>query len=141
MTVDSPRLRDVVGQFIEEARNIGCALDVRVSAKGDDTAAGTSDIAQQKLQDCGRTNNLRSAGMLREARCIYKGGSSFSSGISSEELRNFNDVRRTATANLSYGFRGVFFELSAQNLEYAFLSSKVGSVFGAPTEPSGFISY
>ena len=58
---------EIAGQDVEDAGQIGGALDVRMAAQRVHAAAGTADVAEQQLQHRGRADDLRAGAVLRPA--------------------------------------------------------------------------
>ena len=61
------RHRQISGQDVVERRNVGRSLNRRMTAQREDAAAGTSDVAEEKLQDRCGANDLHAGRMLRPA--------------------------------------------------------------------------
>src|SRR5438876_10885833 len=55
----------VAGKNIVKRRNVSGALDRSVTAQRENSTAGPANVAEKKLQDRSRTNDLHSLGMLR----------------------------------------------------------------------------
>src|ERR687897_3646262 len=61
------RHRQIAREDVVESGYVRRALDGRVPAQRHDAAARTPDVAQEELQDRGRTDDLHALGMLRPA--------------------------------------------------------------------------
>ena len=71
------RHRQIAGKNVIQCGNVGRTLNGRVSAEGENAAAGPSDIAQQHLQDRSRANDLHALGVLRESHSVADGSGLF----------------------------------------------------------------
>src|SRR5262249_23979242 len=61
----------------------------RMTAQGENSAAGSADISQQQLQNRGRSNDLHSFGVLRPANCVANRSGPLGAGCSSQTMRDF----------------------------------------------------
>ena len=64
----------ITGQHVEDSSHVGGALNIGVAAQRIDATAGTSDIAEQKLQHRGGADGLRAGGMLGPADGVNNRG-------------------------------------------------------------------
>ena len=63
----------IARQIVEDAGDIGGALNVGVAAQSVDAAAGAADVAQQQLQHRGGADDLRAEAVLRPADGVDDG--------------------------------------------------------------------
>src|SRR5205823_6638589 len=100
--------------------NVSRALNAGVAAHRHDAAAGTADVAEQKLQDSRSPNHLHARRVLRPTNCINDCARPFASRILAERFCRPNDIVRAATANRGDHLRRVAREMSLKYLANAF---------------------
>ena len=91
------RHRQVAGEQVVERRDIGRALNGRVTAQRQDAAARSADVAEQQLKNRRGANDLHAGRMLRPADRVADGRRAFRSGGAAEgvgDARNASAGRR-----------------------------------------------
>src|SRR4026207_1611056 len=90
-----------------------------MTAQRKNSAAGTTDIAQQQLQDRSATNDLNALGMLCPTERITNRRTLVGTRSGNQGVRNFMKKRWRNAANFLYDLWRITSEVAAQSLENA----------------------
>ena len=112
------RHRQVTRQQVEQRRDVGAALDRRVTAQRHDAAAGATHVAQQQLEDRRGADELRAQGVLGPAQRVGEAGRALAAGVLRDCVGEVVEVLDGDAAGLLHHLRGVAGVVAAQDLEH-----------------------
>src|SRR5205085_3253388 len=104
---------------VVERRDVGRALNRCVAAQRHDAAAGTSDVAEQQLQNRRSANRLDAGRMLRPADRVTDRGRFLATGSAREDVGDFDEALARNAARLLDELRRVAREVALQYLKHA----------------------
>ena len=88
-------------------------------AQREDAAAGTTDIAQQQLDDRGATDVLNADGMLRPAHRIHPCGGAVATAVGGDRIADLHELIGGDAADLLHHLRRVPRVMSLEDLKDA----------------------
>ncbi len=97
----------IPGNDMEQQTSVRGPLNVRLSAKGVDSAAGYSYVAQEQLNDGACANDLRSYSVVGPAQSVQDATGLVSSPGGRIHLVHLQQIFRRSTRNLGHLFRRV----------------------------------
>src|SRR3954465_11383026 len=109
--------RQVPGQKVEQGGDVRGALDAGMAAQGHDSAARASDVSEQKLQDSGRPDELRSKGGLGPTDGVGETGGPVATGVFRDRAGQILEVLDTDAAHVLHHLRRVTGVMPLYDLE------------------------
>ena len=113
------RHRQISWKDVEERRDVGRALDGRMSAQREDPAARPPDVAEEQLQDRSGADDLHASGVLRPAHGVTDSRGFVAAGRARENIGDFEKRVLRHAAELLDQRRRVSREVPLENLKDA----------------------
>src|SRR5439155_6571286 len=104
---------EVAGENVVKRWNVSGTLDRRMAAQRENSTAGPANVAEKKLQDRSRTNDLHSLGMLRPTHRVTNRRCFLRTRCSNQRVRDLVKKRRRNAADFLHDRRCVAGEMSS----------------------------
>ena len=113
------RCAQVAGEYARDYRMIGGTLDVRMATQCINTSAGSSDVAEQQLENGSGTNNLTANGVHRPTNRVHDSADLVGGSGRTDNVRDLEEVRFRATRDSGYRLRRISTKVLLQKLKDA----------------------